>query len=373
MGGLFADIYDDPTTRGRANAFCMAATSLGPQLSPIISGFVSTVSWRWTFWVALIVAGFSFSLLVFAPETYGPKILQRRARRIRKETGNSRIIAPIEVETKGTRQMITVILMRPLRMLIFESIVLFTCLYLALAYAIFYLFFVAYPLIFHGVYGMSSGVLGLAFLPIGFGALIACGIFICYDIVLQRAKKAKAPWSSVEEYRRLPLACFGGPLYVVSLFWLGWTANSQVHWAIPLMAGLPFGIGFVLIFQALLNYLGDAYEIFAASAMAASSFTRSIFGAVLPFAGLPMYRKLGIPWATSLLGFLSLAMTIVPFAFIKYGDRIRAGSKFCQELKERKREMEARAQRLSSADGAYTLEVIENDLEGKRQRVTPVV
>lgn len=208
---------------------------------------------------------------------------------------------------------------------------------------------------------------------VGFGALVACGIFICYDIVLQRAKKAKAPWSSVEEYRRLPLACFGGPLYVVSLFWLGWTADSQVHWAIPLMAGLPFGIGFVLIFMALLNYLGDAYEIFAASAMAASSFTRSIFGAVLPFAGLPMYRKLGIPWATSLLGFLSLAMTIVPFAFIKYGDRIRAGSKFCHELKERKREMEARAQKISSADGAYTLEVIENDLEGKRQGVTPIV
>lgn len=66
--------------------------------------------------------------------------------------------------------MVTVILMRPFRMLIFESIVLFTCLYLALAYAIFCkismaglisekqmliqicldLFFVAYPLIFHG-------------------------------------------------------------------------------------------------------------------------------------------------------------------------------------------------------------------------------
>lgn len=152
------------------------ATSLGPQLSPIISGFVSTVSWRWTFWVALIVAGFSFSLLVFLPETYGPTILLRRARRIRKETGNSRIIAPIEVETKGTRQMITVILMRPLRMLIFESIVLFTCLYLALAYAILCtisvagllcekhtliriwldLFFVAYPLIFHGQWKGSS-------------------------------------------------------------------------------------------------------------------------------------------------------------------------------------------------------------------------
>lgn len=110
---------------------------MAPQFAPSISGFVSTVSWRWTFWVALIIAGFSLSLLIFAPETYGPTILRRRARRIRKETGNSRIIAPAELEKKGARQMITVILMRPLRMLISESIVLFTCLYLSLVYAIF--------------------------------------------------------------------------------------------------------------------------------------------------------------------------------------------------------------------------------------------
>lgn len=242
-----------------------------------------------------------------------------------------------------------------------------------------------------GVYGMSPGVIGLAFLPskssfalsessrfnhfiVGFGALVAGGIFFCYDLFLQRAKKAKAPWSSNEEYRRLPLACFGGSLYVVSLFWLGWTADPQVHWAIPMMAGLPFGIGFVLIFMALLNYLADAYEIFAASAMAASSVTRSIFGAVMPFAGTPMYQKLGIPWATSLLGFLSLAMTIVPFAFIKYGDRIRAGSKFCHEIKERKREMEEiRARRESSAGGAYQSAVTERNLEGREQEITPAV
>lgn len=206
--------------------------------------------------------------------------------------------------------------------------------------------------------------------------MIACCIFVCYDVVLQRAKKANAPWSSVEEYRRLPLACLGGVLYVVSLFWLGWTASPQLHWAIPAMAGIPFGIGFVLIFMALLNYLADAYEIFAASAMAASCLTRSIFGATMPFAGLPMYRKLGIPWATSVLGFLSLAMTIVPFAFIKYGDRIRAGSKFCHELKERKRDVEARAQKEGLPDhGAYTLEVTEkSELEaGKRQEITPAV
>ena len=92
--------------------------------------------------------------------------------------------------------------------------------------------------------------------------------------------------------------------------------------------------------MALLNYVTDAYEIFAASAMSATSCCRSVFGAVLPLAARPMYYRLGIPWASSLLGFLSLGMTIIPFAFIKYGDRIRANSKFCQQLQDRQEEAE---------------------------------
>jgi hypothetical protein len=48
-----------------------------------------------------------------------------------------------------------------------------------------------------------------------------------------------------------------------------------------MLAGIPFGCGYVLIFLALLNYLADAYEIFAASAMAVSTCSRSIAGAVL--------------------------------------------------------------------------------------------
>ena len=255
---------------------------------------------------------------------------------MRKETGNPNIFAPIELEKKGARQMVTVTLMRPLHMFAFEAIVLFTCLYLSLAYAIFYLFFEAYPLIFEGIYHMNTGVAGLAFLPILLGAVIALGIFLYYDGVLQRAKMANAHWASIEEYRRLPLACLGGPLYVVSLFWLGWTAKSGIHWIVPMLAGVPFGIGFMLIFMALLNYITDAYEIFAASAMSATSICRSIFGALLPLAAGPMYKTLRISWASSLLGFMAFAMCIIPIAFIRYGDRIRANSRFCQELKARK-------------------------------------
>lgn len=282
--------------------------------------------------------------LVFLPETYAPTILTKRARRMRKETSNPNIFAPIELDKKGAKQMVTVTLMRPLHMIAFEAIVLFTCMYLSIAYAIFYLFFEAYPLIFEGIYHMNTGVAGLAFLPILVGAVIALGIFISYDGVLQRAKKANARWACIEEYRRLPLACLGGPLYVISLFWLGWTASPHIHWIVPMLAGLPFGIGFMLIFMALLNYITDAYEVFAASGMSATSICRSIFGALLPLAAYPMYTTLTIPWASSLLGFLSLAMCIIPFAFIRYGDRIRANSKFCQELKELKKRKEELAE-----------------------------
>ncbi|KAL8841268.1 MAG: hypothetical protein Q9176_003361 [Flavoplaca citrina] len=348
VGGLFADIYNDPITRGRAMAFFMAATTCGPALAPAISGFLSVLTWRWTFWAGLIIAGASLMFLLFMPETYGPAILKRKAQRMRRETGNPNIFAPIELEKKGARQMITITLTRPIRMILFEAIVLFSCLYLSIAYAIFYLFFEAYPLVFQGVYGFNTGTAGLPFLAIGVGAFLSTAIFIGWDSTLIRAKKTNALWAQIEEYRRLPLACIGGPLYVISLFWLGWTANSNIHWIVPILSGIPFGIGFMLIFMALLNYVTDAYEIFAASAMAATSACRSIFGAILPIAARPMYQDLGIPWASSLLGFLSLAMCIIPFAFIKYGDRIRANSKFCQELREKKRRMQEEKEREGS-------------------------
>ena len=311
------------------------ATTAGPQLAPILSGFVSVVDWRWTFWVGLMFAGASLIFLVFLPETYGPIILKARAKKMRKESGNVNIFAAIELEKKGAKQMLTVTLLRPLHMIVSEAIVLFTCLYLSIAYAIFYLFFEAYPLIFQDIYHFNTGETGLTFLPILIGAVVALGIFIYYDGVLQRAKKANKHWASIEEYRRLPLACLGGPLYVISLFWLGWSSNANVHWMVPILAGLPFGVAFLLIFMALLNYIVDAYQIYAASGFAATSFCRSIFGAVLPLAANRMYTRLGIAWASSLLGFLSLAMCGIPFAFIKYGDRIRANSKFCNELKAR--------------------------------------
>lgn len=168
---------------------------------------------------------------------------------MRDETGDPDIFAPIELEKKGARHLITVTLTRPIRMVLFEAIVLFTCVYLSIAYAIFYLYFEAYPLVFQGLYRFNSGTAGLPFLAIGVGSFLATGIFMYWDGYLMRAKKTNAPWTMVEEYRRLPLACFGGPLFVVALFWLGWTAKSDIPWIVPTLSGIPFGIAFLLVFM----------------------------------------------------------------------------------------------------------------------------
>lgn len=355
VGGMYADILPDPTTRGHAMTAYMAAVMFGPLLGPITSGFISVVSWRWTFWLALIVAGVTWPFLLACPETYGPVILKHRAQRLRKQNNGGSTassLAPIELEDRSIKQLVTVVLTRPLRMLIFEAIVLSSCVYIAFAYAIFYMFFQAYPLIFTDIYGFNAGEEGLAFLAIGVGSTLGCAVHLYWDNFLHRAKSRDppAPWTQKEEYRRLPLAIIGGPFFAISLFWMGWTARPSIHWIVPVLAGVPFGVGFLLIFQGLLCYVVDAYDVFAASALAASSTSRSLFGAVLPFAARPMYETLGVHWACTVLGCLSLAMCAIPFAFIRFGDLLRARSGFCRYLAERKR-LEVEEGRLRKADG----------------------
>ncbi|KAE9988706.1 hypothetical protein EG328_008723 [Venturia inaequalis] len=271
VGGTCADVYKNPEARGRAMAILIGATTFGPCAGPVISAYMSTINWRWSFWVALILAGLTFIILLFVPETYGPVILAHRAARLRKSTGDQNTFAPMELEQHDFKHIATVVLTRPIRMFFLEAIVLFSCLYLSFAYGIFYMFFQSYPIIYEETYGFTGGQEGLTFLAIGVGACLACLAYLGWDLVLRRAETQNKPWVRKEEMRRLPIACIAGPFFIMSCFWVGWTARKDIHWAVPILAGIPYGIGYVLIFMALLNYLVDAYKIFAASALGAAS------------------------------------------------------------------------------------------------------
>jgi hypothetical protein len=143
---------------------------------------------------------------------------------------------------------------------------------------------------------------------------------------------------------RLPPTFVGAFLMPIALFWYGttslyvsdtrfaWTSYPTLPWIAFILAGIPFGLGQILLFLSILNYLADCYLQYAASALAANSLLRSVLGAVFPLWAPYMYRGLGTQWATSVLAFLAVLMIPIPFAFYKYGPEIREKSKWTQTL-----------------------------------------
>jgi hypothetical protein len=56
-------------------------------------------------------------------------------------------------------------------------------------------------------------------------------------------------------------------------------------------------------------------------------------GTLLPLAIEDMVDGLGIAWSCTVLAGVSAGLALVPFGFIAYGEKIRAGSRFSAALK----------------------------------------
>lgn len=111
-------------------------------------------------------------------------------------------------------------------------------------------------------------------------------------------------------------------------FWFGWSGyRADVHWIVPAASGLCTGFGLMSVFLQALNYLVDAYLMFAASAIAGNTFMRSLAGAGFPLFSVYMFEGMGIQWASTLLGCVAAALVPIPVIFYLYGHRIRARSK----------------------------------------------
>ncbi|KAF2011353.1 major facilitator superfamily protein [Aaosphaeria arxii CBS 175.79] len=330
IGGIYADIFDDVRVRGQATAAYTVFTTIGTVLSPTIFGYIGLFGWRWCFYVSTMCASVFGLGLLFLPETHLDSIKRHESNRNRCLSCNG--IIPAQKSAFLWRNLLRQLCVstgRPLRLICSEAIVLLSSLYCALVFAILFLLFAGYPYIFHDIYGFSYATAGLAFLPMGVGTALSLPFYLLYDHYHWTETQKGKTWTQIEEYRRLPLACIGGPIFAASLFWLAWTSSKSFHWIIPMMSGLPLAFSLNLILIASFNYLTDAYGAFAASALAAASCSRSICGVLLPMATSAMYTHIGIGWSMSILGAVSVLSVPIPFVFIKYGPLIRRRSPFC--------------------------------------------
>ncbi|EED23207.1 bicyclomycin resistance protein, putative [Talaromyces stipitatus ATCC 10500] len=332
VGGTFADFWA-PVDRGIAMCVFASATFIGPVAGPIVGSFIteSYLGWRWTEYITAIM-GFFFGTVAFltVPETYAPVLLSRRAAKLRYETGNWALHAKSDESPMNFNTIASVYLTRPIMMLVMEPILILMTIYMAFVYGFIYLLFEAYPISFQTQRTWSPGLASLPFLAITVGVVIgACGVV--YHSKSRVARQVKEKGRVIPEERLIPMMV-GAVLLPGGMFWFAWTSDPSISWVPSVLSGIMTGSGIILIFLQGLNYIIDNYLMNANSAIAANGLLRSGFGAGFPLFASPMFLNLGVNWATSLLGFLGVAMIPVPFLFYIFGARIRAMSRYTPKL-----------------------------------------
>ena len=370
--------------RGLALSIFAAAPFMGPTLGPIAGGFLGeSKGWRWVEGLMAIFTGVLWIIGTFTlPETYAPVLLRARAKALQKKTGK---VYRSKLEKAGAKPSITrefkVALSRPWVLLIKEPIVLLLSIYMAIIYGTLYMMFGAFPIVFQQERHWSEGIGGLAFLGVAFGMITAV-IYNIYDNDRYRntenACKAKGLRGAPPE-ARLPPSMIGSVFIPLGLFVFAWTKYPSIHWIVCISFTANFGFGMVLVFLSIMNYLIDAYTIYAASVLAANSVLRSTFGAVFPLFTTYMYANLGIHWASSIPAFLALACVPFPFLFFKYGPAIRMRCKFAksadeamaklQQAREEENQVGSEESKTSKSSSASDLEKKPTRESDRRQEV----
>ncbi|KAM3079652.1 hypothetical protein ACMFMG_006065 [Clarireedia jacksonii] len=329
--GTNADLWKPESRAVTATLFALCPY-LGPALGPLIGGFaVAKKGWRWTEWIILFFCFVSLAAAVGMKETYKKTILERDARKrgVKAAPGPSGLAA--------LKFVFYITFFRPIHMLYTEPIVIAWSIYIAFNFAVLYSFFAAFPLVYSTIYGFDIQQIGLTFISLAIGSIVATVTVILVDRLWYQKKHASrnSRWSTglVPPEYRLHSAMIGSFGLPVGLFWFAWTAKADVHWISSVIAAVFIAWGNLCVFMSGLLYLLDVYEaLMGASAVAATSLLRYVLAAVFPLFITPMYTRLHVGWATSIFGFISVALMPIPWVLFKWGPSLRRSSKLAKSV-----------------------------------------
>ncbi|WEW55362.1 hypothetical protein PRK78_000792 [Emydomyces testavorans] len=329
--GCVADIVDDDR-RALALSIWSIGPLNGPVFGPLIGGLVTQyLGWRWTNWIMLMFAGVALVFSCIIKETYAPVLLQKKAARMRNEKGDPRCI--------------------------------FWNIYISLVYAILYLCFVAYPIVFCQIRGWSTGMSGMAFIGIGIGGLMVVFLEPLIRKMIN-SHEIDPETGKVGPEAMVSVVCISAILAPVGEMWFAWTCvPTSVHWILPILAGIPFGAGNTGVFIYACNYLTYSYGVYAASAMAGNAVMRSIIGGVFPLIGPHMYQRLGAHWAGTLLASLEVLIIPIPFVFYRYGYKIRMKSTLIRAMQEDKKKLDGKKTKANLSGKEHSVTVLEEKKE----------
>ena len=329
--GVIGNIWEGEKGRTIPTSLYITAYLTGSSSGPIIGAVIlQNLSWRWISYMQLIWGGAFFPLYVFLfPESRGTTILEGRERKLKAKLGLPYIPSkPIPLGQK-LRKSVT----RPLYMLFTEPVLFTFTIWSAFMIGTVYLFTQSVEQVFNGLYGWSPIQGGYAQAAVVVGEVIGwTAVFPSSKIYFGSASRnSEEPGKPIPE-ARLYFSIFASFLGVAGgMFVYGWTSNPDFPWIAPAIGLAMVGAGINIVVLAIADYVLDAYSRYAGSAVAALVLGEDIFAAFLPLATQSMYRNLGFPWASSVLGFLAVVISCASLGLIIFGRRLRARSPFMKE------------------------------------------
>ncbi|CAD6506165.1 BgTH12-07095 [Blumeria graminis f. sp. triticale] len=333
VGGTISDIWKGAEQRSFPLSLFGTTSVVGIALGPFFGGLViEHLSFRWIYWILLLINGAYLPICWFVlVETRGDIILAQEAKKWRRENPHEDPkYASTEIGISSLQSRLRISCERPIKMLCTEWVVFSQTVWVSFAWGLLFLFQSSIPQTFGENYGMGQFETSLIQLAISVGAIVATIINPIQDRSYLRSAARSSDGQPIPE-SRLYSSVPGSLLFTAGIICYGWASYPNIFWFAPLFGVGLVGLGIYSIYLAVVNYLSDSYEKYAASALSAASLGRNAFGAFLPLASPAIYARLGTQWGSSMLGFIALILTLAPVIMILFGENIRKHSPFMKE------------------------------------------
>ncbi|PYH95683.1 MFS transporter [Aspergillus ellipticus CBS 707.79] len=316
---IVADVVTS-AERGLYIGYSSAGSVLGPSIGPIIGGILTQyLGWPSTFWFLVICAGlFIIPLIIFLPET-ARKIVGNGSRSPPRWNLSihqlllSRRHSPSS--SSSPRPKPTLHLPNPLATLtiIAHKDVSLILLGNSLAFAGYYAATTSITSQFSSIYTFNDIQIGLCFIPVGIGCLVAAytqGLLADWNfrrhahrlgLTISKTHRQDLSEFPVERVRT-EIVFLMVVVEAVCMIAYGWVLHYETHLAGPLI--LLFFIGYTS--SAVLNIMSvlmvDIYPESPATATAANNLTRCWLGAAATAVILPLIEAVGRGWAFTVVG-----------------------------------------------------------------------
>lgn len=283
--------------------------------------------------------------------------MNRIAKRRRKETG-ANVWGPDELvpfRDRFSAKEILITWVRPFRMFVTEPIVLVLSLLSGFSDALIFMFIQSFALVY-GQWHFTTIQIGLTFIPIGIGYLIAYLLFIPAIRRNIKERKAKPNDERAQYESRLWFLLYLAPCLPIGLIGFAWTIQGPpIHWIGSMIFAAIVGIANYAIYMATIDYMVCAYGPYSASATGGNGWARDFLAGVLTVPALPFFKNIGassgknLEYASTILFCISFMLVIAVYVIYWKGPSLRHRSPFAQKLADARQEQQNEGRRGSVA------------------------